>query len=111
FIEKFDLKDKNLVIVNESNPQWDIDISKLTLQSANDILSERNKQDATKVRTILNSKKVFNDSLWEKLGKPQINKKNPPAIFDLSLRDLPGEHWKPLPGLGGKYVISNKGRV
>lgn len=111
FIEKFDLKDKNLVIVNESNPQWDIDISELTLQSANEILTERNKQYATKVRTIFNSKKVFNDSLWEKLAKPHINKKNPPDIFDLSLRDLPDEHWKPLPGFDGKYVISNKGRV
>ncbi|WP_312299222.1 NUMOD4 domain-containing protein [Chryseobacterium sp.] len=111
FIEEFDLTDKDLVILNKSDSHWDIDISKLILQSANDILTERNKRYATKVRTILNSKKVFNDSLWEKLGKPRINKKNPPAIFDLSLRDLPEEHWKPLPGFYGKYVISNKGRV
>ena len=111
FIEKFDLKDRNLVIINENDPQWDLDISKLTLQSVTNILTERNKQYAAKVRTVLNSKKVFNDSLWEKLGKPRINKKNPPAIFDLSLRDLPDEQWKPLPGFEGKYVISNKGRV
>ena len=111
FIEKFDLKDRNLVIINENDPQWDLDISKLTLQSVTNILTERNKVYAAKVRTVLNSKKVFNDSLWEKLGKPRINKKNPPAIFDLSLRDLPDEQWKPLPGFEGKYVISNKGRV
>ena len=111
FIEKFDLKDRNLVIVNKNDPQWDLDISKLTLQSVADILTERNKRYATKVRTVLNSKEIFNNSLWEKLGKPQINKKNPPAIFDLSLRDLPHEQWKPLPGFDSKYAISNKGRV
>ncbi|AZA84958.1 hypothetical protein C1637_22015 [Chryseobacterium lactis] len=108
FIEKFDLKNRNLVIVNGNDSQWDIDILKLSLQSINDILTERNK---TKIRKILNSKKVFNDSLWEKLNRPRINMKNPPAILDLSLRDLPDEYWKPLPGFGGKYVISNKGRI
>ena len=111
FIEKFDLKDRNLVIINKNDTQWDLDISKLTLQSVTDILTERNKQYATKVRTVLNSKEVFNNSLWEKLGKPRINKKSSPAIFDLSLRDLPGERWKPLPCFEDKYVISNKGRV
>lgn len=111
FVEEFDLKDRRLAVVNESNPQWDIDISKLSLHSINYVL-KRNKDSAViRVRTILNSKKVFNNSLWEKLGKPRINKKNPPAILDLSLRDLPDEHWKPLPGFDGKYVVSNKGRV
>ncbi|BFO65414.1 NUMOD4 domain-containing protein [Chryseobacterium sp. KCF3-3] len=111
FVEEFDLTDKDLRIVNESDSQLNIDISKLTLQSVNDILKERNKTYATTVRTIINSKKVFNDSLWEKLGKPRINKKNPPAILDLSLSNRPDENWKPLPGFDGKYVISNKGRV
>ncbi|MDQ0065173.1 NUMOD4 domain-containing protein [Chryseobacterium lathyri] len=111
FIEKFDLKDRNLVIVNKNDPQWDLDISKLNLQSVTNILTERNKQYATKVRKVLNSKEVFNTSLWEKLGKPRISKKSPPPIFDLSLRDLPDEHWKPLPGFKDKYVISNKGRI
>lgn len=111
FVEEFDLTDKDLVIINESDPQWDIDISQLTLQSANDMLKKRNKEYAAKVRTIRNSKKIFNDSLWEKLGKPRINKKNPPAVLDLSLNDRPDEYWKPLPGFEGKYVISNKGRV
>ncbi|WP_449401389.1 NUMOD4 domain-containing protein [Chryseobacterium wanjuense] len=45
------------------------------------------------------------------MGTPQINKKNPPAIFDLSIKDLPNEYWKSLPGFEGKYVISNKGRI
>ncbi|PTT76420.1 MULTISPECIES: NUMOD4 domain-containing protein [unclassified Chryseobacterium] len=111
FVEEFDLKDKNLVIVNNSIPQWDIDISNLNLKPFSEILKERNKEYTTKVRTILNSKKTFNDSLWEKLGKPRINKKSPPAIFDLSLNDLPDEQWKPVPGFNRKYAISNKGRV
>ncbi|PXW16673.1 NUMOD4 motif-containing protein [Chryseobacterium sp. CBTAP 102] len=44
FIEEFDLKDRNLVIVNKNDPQWDLDISKLSLQSVTEILTERNKQ-------------------------------------------------------------------
>jgi hypothetical protein len=111
FVEEFDLKDKNLVIVNNSIPQWDIDISNLTLKPFSEILKERNKEYSNKVRTVLNSKKSFNDSLWKKLGKPRINKKNPPAILNLSLGDLPDEQWKAVPGFDGKYTISNKGRV
>lgn len=111
FIEKFDLNNKKLVVVNENQPHWDIDLSKLRLQSVTDILSERNKKYASVVRTIRNSKKTFNDLLWKKLGKPPIDKENPPAVLDLLLRDLPKELWKPLPGFIGKYVISNKGRV
>lgn len=38
FVEKFDLSDRNLMVVNKSNPQWDIDISKLSLHPANDVL-------------------------------------------------------------------------
>ncbi|MFS4432177.1 NUMOD4 domain-containing protein [Chryseobacterium sp. S90] len=54
---------------------------------------------------------LLNKSLWEKLGKPSIDKNNPPACMNLSLNDLPGEHWKPIPGLEDGYAISNKGRV
>ncbi|CAA7196329.1 hypothetical protein CHRY9293_02426 [Chryseobacterium potabilaquae] len=112
FVEKFDLKNRRLAVVNESNPQWDIDLSKLSLCPVSYVLRERNKDfGVIKVRTIFNSKKVFNDSLWKQLGKPQINKKNPPAIFNLSIKDLPDQQWKPLPGFEGKYVISNKGRI
>lgn len=112
FVEKFDLKNRRLAVVNESNPQWDIDLSKLSLRPVSYVLQDRNKDfGVIKVRTIFNCKKVFNNSLWEKLGKPHINKKNPPAIFDLSIKDLPGEQWKSLPCFEGKYVISNKGRI
>lgn len=111
FVEKFDLSDRTQAVVNESNPQWDIDFAKLSLHSVNYILKRNKDSTVIKVRTIPNSKKVFNDSLWEKLGKPPINKKNLPAILDLSLKNLPNEHWKPLPGFDGKYVISNKARV
>lgn len=31
--------------------------------------------------------------------------------MNLSLKDLPDEQWKPLPGYKDKYVISNKGRI
>ena len=63
------------------------------------------------MRTVVNSKKLFNDTLWQKLGKPGISKKNLPAVFDLSLKDRSDEYWKSLPGFEGKYSISNKGRV
>jgi len=111
FVEKFDLKDRNLVVINNSHPQWNIDISNLTLSPTKKSIKERSKEFATKVRTILNSKKTFNDSLWEKLDRPQIDMKSPPPILNLSLNDLPDEQWKPLPDFDGKYAISNKGRV
>lgn len=41
FVEKFDLSDRNLMVVNESDPQWDIDISKLSLHPANYVLKEK----------------------------------------------------------------------
>lgn len=53
----------------------------------------------------------FNKNLWEKLGKPPIDKKNPPGIFNLSLETMPEEIWKPIPGFEGFFEISNKGRV
>lgn len=31
--------------------------------------------------------------------------------YNLDLRDLPGEIWKDIEGLEGKYMVSNKGRV
>lgn len=55
--------------------------------------------------------KVLNTSLWKKLGQPKIDKSNPPACMNLSLKDLPGEEWKPIPGLEDYFDISNKGRV
>jgi len=56
-------------------------------------------------------KKIFNIPLWKRLGKPVIDKNNPPACLNLSLDDLPGEKWKPIPGFENQYMISDKGRV
>ncbi|MGH1517064.1 NUMOD4 domain-containing protein [Chryseobacterium sp. JK1] len=54
---------------------------------------------------------LLNTSLWEKLSRPSVNKNSPPACMNLSLKDLPGEIWKIIPGLGKRFVISNQGRV
>ncbi|WP_435522968.1 hypothetical protein [Chryseobacterium indoltheticum] len=43
FVEKFDLSDRNLMVVNESDSLWDIDISKLSLHPANYVLKEKYK--------------------------------------------------------------------
>lgn len=55
--------------------------------------------------------KVFNASLWKRLGQPPIDQSNPPACMNLLLKDLPGERWKPIPGLEGYFAISSKGRI
>ncbi|MBK1897305.1 NUMOD4 domain-containing protein [Chryseobacterium paridis] len=55
--------------------------------------------------------RLLNQSLWKKLGKPPIDKKNPPACMNLSIKDLPGEQWKPIPDFEEQYLISDKGRV
>ncbi|GEN77851.1 NUMOD4 domain-containing protein [Chryseobacterium hagamense] len=57
------------------------------------------------------AEKIFNKRLWERLGKPRIDKKNPPPCMNLTLQDLPGEYWKPVPRFEDLYRISNKGRV
>lgn len=41
FVEKFDLSDRNLMVMNESDPLWDISISKLSLHPANYVLKEK----------------------------------------------------------------------
>ncbi|WP_300685881.1 NUMOD4 domain-containing protein [Chryseobacterium sp.] len=55
----------------------------------------------------------LNKYLWEKLGKPIIDKGNPPSCFNLSVKDLPGEYWAPVPisGFESRFVLSNKGRI
>ncbi|THV57541.1 NUMOD4 domain-containing protein [Chryseobacterium candidae] len=111
FVETFDLNNKSLAVVNKNKPLWDMDLSKLFLYHQRQLIKESKALAPIKIRTILNSKKNFNDLLWERFGKPYIDKNSPPAILDLSLKNLPGEEWKPLPGFEGKYVISNKGRV
>lgn len=55
--------------------------------------------------------RIFNKTLWKNLGKPTVDKKDPPPCMNLSLENLPGEEWKPVPGFGNRFVISNKGRV
>ena len=56
---------------------------------------------------------ILNTALWEKLGKPAIDLKNPPPSMNLSLKNLPGEHWKPIPisPYENRFMISDKGRV
>ncbi|MFP3597929.1 NUMOD4 domain-containing protein [Chryseobacterium sp. SIMBA_029] len=108
FIKEFDLNSKTNIIINKNKPQWKADASKLILQKAKDPPKDKKLKS---IRIIANSGNLFNSFLWEKLAKPKIDKKNPPAILNLSLKDLPDEQWKPLPGYEDKYVISNKGRI
>jgi NUMOD4 motif/NUMOD1 domain len=54
---------------------------------------------------------VFNDYLWEMLGKPKTSTMNPIPVLNLSKKDLPGEKWKEIEGFGGNYLISNLGRI
>ncbi|PTT66911.1 MULTISPECIES: NUMOD4 domain-containing protein [unclassified Chryseobacterium] len=55
--------------------------------------------------------KVFNKTLWKRLGMPEIDESNPPACMNLSLEDLPGELWKSIPRMEDQFQISNKGRI
>jgi len=56
---------------------------------------------------------ILNTTLWEKLGKPDIDRENPPSCMNLSLKNLPGEHWQPIPisPYENRFMISDKGRV
>ena len=54
---------------------------------------------------------VFNEYLWQMLGKPKTSKANPIPALNLSQESMPGEKWKEIEGLGGVYFISNLGRV
>jgi hypothetical protein len=71
------------------------------------------KEDFLVSRIKTTSGKLFNETLWKNLGRPRINKNNPPPCMNLSIEDLPGEYWKPIPivGFEDQYLISNKGRV
>lgn len=55
--------------------------------------------------------KIFNASLWKKLGKPPIDKKNPPPCMNLSVKSLPGEQWQPIPLFENRFMVSDKGRI
>ena len=54
---------------------------------------------------------IFNEYLWEKLGRPKTSKRAPLPVFNLSLETLISERWKPIEGLHGAYYVSNLGRV
>lgn len=71
------------------------------------------KEDFYMVKTSDISNGLLNKYLWEKLGKPKIDKKNPPPCFNLSVKDIHEEYWVPVPisGFESRFVISNKGRV
>ena len=115
FVKEFDLNDKTLVVINENEPKWDVNLSKLSLQNANNTFTKEGNGSnlciLNKMRVLLNSGEIFNEALWKKLGSPKIDKKNPSAIMNLSLKDLPNENWVALPGFEDKYAISNIGRI
>ncbi len=74
----------------------------------NDIPDKENFVVDSKSSTLKN---LFNKPLWERLGRPSIDLNSLPACMNLSIEDLPGEEWKPIPNFEHLYLISNKGRV
>lgn len=49
FVEEFDLYSKTLFVINYNNPQWDMDISKLSLRSVYSVLkSKEDRKEKTK---------------------------------------------------------------
>lgn len=115
FVKEFDLNDMTLIVINENEPKWSIDLSKLSLQRAKSEsvkeTDDRNLLVLNKMLVLLNSGEKFNEALWKRLGSPRLNKKNPPAVMNLSTENLPDEIWVPLPDFEDKYAISNAGRV
>lgn len=115
FVKEFDLNDKTLIVINQNEPQWEVKLSKLSLQHTPSKFTKESKGDNScslnKMRVLLNSGEIFNEALWKKLGSPKIDKKNPVAVMNLSVKNLPDEIWAPLPGFEGKYAISNMGRI
>lgn len=69
------------------------------------IFSSKNRKRTTRTNEVLNI------NLWMRLGKPLIDENNPPAYMNLSLNDLPGENWKPVPDFEETYLVSNKRKV
>lgn len=61
--------------------------------------------------TKIKPEKILNTTIWKRLGQPTIDKNNPPACMNLSLKNLSGEKWKFIPGLENQYAMSNKGRI
>lgn len=69
------------------------------------------KEDFTVASKSNTPRGILNKPLWERLGRPDIDKNNPPPCMNLSLQDFPGEQWKPIPSFEHQYLISNKGRI
>lgn len=69
------------------------------------------KEDFIVAQKLESTSDSFNKSLWEKLGKPAIDFSNPPPCMNLSLINIPGEEWKPIPSFENSFHVSNKGRV
>lgn len=115
FVKEFDLNDKTLIVINQNEPKWDVDLSKLSLQHTHDTFTKESNDGhlhiLNKMRVLRNSGEIFNEALWKRLGSPKVDKKNPLAIMNFSLENLPDEIWVPLPGFEGKYAISNMGRI
>ncbi|WP_027386491.1 NUMOD4 domain-containing protein [Chryseobacterium gregarium] len=115
FVREFDLNDETLIVINENEPKWDVNLSKLSLKNTySKFKKERNGgnlYNLNKMRVLLNSGEILNEALWKKLGSPKIDEKNPLAIMNLSIKNLPNEIWVPLPGFEGQYAISNIGRI
>ncbi|MCU7550411.1 NUMOD4 domain-containing protein [Chitinophagaceae bacterium LB-8] len=68
-----------------------------------------------KVKKIRQPKKakdeVFNEYLWEKIGKPRTSLKTPIPVLNLNPESMEGEIWKPIEGLNNTYQVSNRGRI
>jgi hypothetical protein len=56
-------------------------------------------------------KGLFNQYLWERLGRPRTSRSSPMTCLNLSPEDMPGGKWKELEGTEGAYQVSNLGRV
>lgn len=69
------------------------------------------KEDFMVKNNIQTPQDILNITLWEKLGRPDIDIKNPPPVLNFSLGCLPGEDWKPIPHFETRFMISSKGRV
>lgn len=69
------------------------------------------KEDFMVKNNIQTPQDILNIILWEKLGRPDIDIKNPPPVLNFSLYCLPGEDWKPIPHFETRFMISSKGRV
>lgn len=69
------------------------------------------KEKPARSRKLEDSDEIFNEHLWKALRKPRTSKKNPIPSLNRSLEDIKRERWKTIADSGGRYLISNLGRV